>query len=442
MQPLQSEAPLIVYIDFKSPYAYLAVEPTRNMLAQHGLVADWRPFVLDIQSYLGSAKLGKNGKVAEQSRSAEQWSGVKYAYFDCRRYANLRSLTVRGTVKIWNTDLPAIGMFWLKQQASLEEQCRPDSLLNRYIDAIYEPFWKREMDVEQLEVIEEVLSGIGADVTGFRAYAEGVGLDFNADFQHAAFEAGVYGVPTYILQDAAGATTQRYFGREHLPRIAWHLTGEQGPAPDIAYESGFDAGRRPPATKSLTLCVDFKSAGAYLALQPTIKMARDAGIELQWQIIHTPALREPIDPGAKPDRGTLHKYTRGRYLVDDLRRYAAHELYDLHDAERSDFATAGLLWAINNQGDADAYITAVFARFWQQRASIDSVADIAEVLAGLGIEVSGFAGFVETSGVAQAQSQREDLAGQGVSFSPTYLLEGEPFHGRQHLPLLRSLLDG
>ena len=442
MQPLQSAAPLIVYIDFKSPYAYLAVEPTRKMLAQHDLVADWRPFVLDIQSYLGSAKLGKNGKVAEQSRSAEQWSGVKYAYFDCRRYANLRSLTVRGTVKIWNTDLPAIGMFWLKQQASLEEQCRPDSLLNRYIDAIYEPFWKREMDVEQLDVIEDVLSGIGADVTGFRAYVEGAGLDFNADFQHSAFEAGVYGVPTYVLQDATGATTQRYFGREHLPRIAWHLTGEQGPAPDIAYESGFDAGRTPPATKSLTVCVDFKSAGAYLAVQPTIAMARDAGIDLQWRIIHTPALREPIDPGAKPDRGALHKYTRGRYVVDDLRRYAAHELYDLHDAERSDFAAAGLLWVINNQGDVHAYVTAVFARFWQQRANIDSVADIVELLAGLGIDVSGFAGFVETSGVAQAQSQREDLAGQGVSFSPTYLLEGEPFQGRQHLPLLRSLLDG
>lgn len=440
MQPLQSEAPLIVYIDFKSPYAYLAVEPTRNMLAQHGLVADWRPFVLDIQSYLGSAKLGKNGKVAEQSRSAEQWSGVKYAYFDCRRYANLRSLTVRGTVKIWNTDLPAIGMFWLKQQASLEEQCRPDSLLNRYIDAIYEPFWKREMDVEQLEVIEEVLSGIGADVTGFRAYAEGVGLDFNADFQHAAFEAGVYGVPTYVLQDAAGATTQRYFGREHLPRIAWHLTGEQGPAPDIAYESGFDAGRTQPATKSLTVCVDFKSAGAYLAVQSTIAMARDAGIDLQWRIIHTPALREPIDPGAKPDRGTLHKYTRGRYVVDDLQRYAAHELDGLHDAQRSDFAGAGLLWVIDKQGDADAYITAVFARFWLQRENIDSVAAIGEVLAGLDIEVTGFAEFVDAAGTAQAQTQREDMAGQGVTFSPTYLLDGEPFQGRQHLPLLRSLM--
>ena len=42
-----SNAPLIVHIDFKSPYAFLAIEPTRRMLAELGLQADWRPFVLD-----------------------------------------------------------------------------------------------------------------------------------------------------------------------------------------------------------------------------------------------------------------------------------------------------------------------------------------------------------------------------------------------------------
>ena len=90
-----SDAPLIVYIDFKSPYAFLAIEPTRQMLKKLGLLADWRPFVLDIGSYLGTAKLANDGKVASQSRSKEQWSGVKYAYFDCRRYANLADLTIR-----------------------------------------------------------------------------------------------------------------------------------------------------------------------------------------------------------------------------------------------------------------------------------------------------------------------------------------------------------
>ena len=67
MQPLESAAPLIIYIDFKSPYAYLAIEPTRKLLAELGVVADWRPFVLNIGSYLGTAKLAKTGEVKEQS---------------------------------------------------------------------------------------------------------------------------------------------------------------------------------------------------------------------------------------------------------------------------------------------------------------------------------------------------------------------------------------
>ena len=100
LEALQSSSPLIVYFDFKSPYAYLAVEPTRALERELGVTFDWRPFVLDIPSYLGSAKLDKAGKEAQQNRTAGQWSGVKYAYYDCRRYANLDSRIVRGTKKI------------------------------------------------------------------------------------------------------------------------------------------------------------------------------------------------------------------------------------------------------------------------------------------------------------------------------------------------------
>ena len=107
--PIKDRA-LTVYIDFKSPYAYLAVEPTRRLAEELGITIDWQPFVLDIPSYLGSAKLDTSGKVAEASRSQDQWSGVKYAYYDCRRYANLRGMTIRGTVKIWDTNLAATGM--------------------------------------------------------------------------------------------------------------------------------------------------------------------------------------------------------------------------------------------------------------------------------------------------------------------------------------------
>jgi hypothetical protein len=39
-----SDSPLIVHIDFKSPYAFLAIEPTRQMLKSLGVVAAiWAP---------------------------------------------------------------------------------------------------------------------------------------------------------------------------------------------------------------------------------------------------------------------------------------------------------------------------------------------------------------------------------------------------------------
>ncbi len=78
-QPLASQRPLITYIDFKSPYAYLAVEPTRALARECGIAVDWRPLVLDIPSFLGSAKLDNSGRVSEQKRSPGQWSSVKYA---------------------------------------------------------------------------------------------------------------------------------------------------------------------------------------------------------------------------------------------------------------------------------------------------------------------------------------------------------------------------
>ena len=60
---LRGEHPLAVYIDLKSPYAYLAIDPTRAMAAAAGVAVDWRPFTLDIPSYLGSAKLDRKGEV-------------------------------------------------------------------------------------------------------------------------------------------------------------------------------------------------------------------------------------------------------------------------------------------------------------------------------------------------------------------------------------------
>ena len=219
---LRGEARLAVYVDLKSPYAYLAIDPTRAMASSLGVEVDWRPFTLDIPSYLGSARLARDGKKVESaSRSQEQWSGVRYAYADARRYASLTGKIVRGTVKIWDSSLAGIAMLWARRLGALD----------RFLDVAYPPFWRRELDIEDLGVVERTLSEAGIETAGFRDWAGGEGRALHDRANAAAFDAGVYGVPTYLVEDEA------WFGREHLPRVAWILGGRHGEAPDVAYRS-------------------------------------------------------------------------------------------------------------------------------------------------------------------------------------------------------------
>ncbi len=219
--PLGSSAPLIVYIDYKSPYAYLAKDPTYTLADGLGIEIDWRPFTLDIPSYLGSARLGERGEVAESRRTPEQWTQVKYAYHDVRRYASLRGLIVRGTTKIWDSSLAAIGMLWAKAQG--------DAVLRAYTNVVFERFWRRALDIEDVAVVEGVLREVGAHAAEFPAYAAGPGRALHDALQRAIFDAGIFGVPTFVVGGEV------FFGREHLPRIRWLLTGRRGPAPDVAY---------------------------------------------------------------------------------------------------------------------------------------------------------------------------------------------------------------
>ena len=61
MDVLKSNRPLIVYLDVKSPYAFVSVKPTLALERELELQFDWRPYTLDIPSYLGSARKKKRG---------------------------------------------------------------------------------------------------------------------------------------------------------------------------------------------------------------------------------------------------------------------------------------------------------------------------------------------------------------------------------------------
>jgi 2-hydroxychromene-2-carboxylate isomerase len=363
---------LTVYIDFKSPYAYLAVEPTRRLAEELGITINWQPFVLDIPSYLGSAKLDNSGKVAEASRSQDQWSGVKYAYYDCRRYANLRGMTIRGTVKIWDTNLAAIGMLRAKGQG--------DEILQRYIDGIYVPFWKRELDVESIDVVEQVLVDAGADITGFKTFAEGEGAQSNRLIQQNAFDQGIFGVPTYVLGK------EKYFGREHLPRVRWQLEGAQGPAPDIEYGLLPGSTVDKSSAQELDVSISLQDLETLLVIPQVLALAEGPGLQIKWYALpHT-------EPSAQLDLADQSRAGRHRRFRRD-----------------------------NRDRDRNRYID--------------------ESLTGDGIELAITSLLRQNDISLQESESTEGVAAAAYLGGTVFRLGEEIFVGRQHLPLIRARLE-
>ena len=212
---------MIVYLDVKSPYAYLAKDPTRELERDFGISVDWRPFTLDIPSFLGSAKIHESGRVIEQNRTQSQWDAVRYAYMDTKRYARLRDIKIYGPRKIWDTSLVHIGWLWAAQHGR--------QALDRFLDVVYERFWTRELDVESVDAIESSMRQAAIPTTCFGSYSSDRGRELHDQLRADAVDRGVFGVPTFAVDE------ELFFGREHLPYIRWILGGRVGNAPDVAY---------------------------------------------------------------------------------------------------------------------------------------------------------------------------------------------------------------
>ena len=196
---------LAVYIDYKSPYAYLAKDLVYELERDFAVHIDWLPYTLDIPSALGSATVDDNGRVIEEQRNAHQWRRVRYSYMDCRRQAQKRGLVIRGPRKIWDSTLALRGMMYAKREGP--------TVLRRYHDTVFERFWKRELDIEDPDVIGMVLAETGANTTGLPTYLAGQGREELENICRAAEAMGVFGVPTFVLSG------ELFWGREHLPDI-------------------------------------------------------------------------------------------------------------------------------------------------------------------------------------------------------------------------------
>ena len=199
------------YIDIKSPYAYLALDPAIEMFDQLGLSWSILPYTLDIADYLGSATVNKEGKVISSKRTAHQWRRVKYSYMDCRRMANLQGKTILGTQKIWDSSLFSMAHLWVREKSK--------QTLLPFLRESFQLFWKRELDIENEQVILNLIDKFQLDSADFISWKSNNQNCVNS-LMDTALSRGIFGVPTFVFEE------EIFWGSEKLTLIRAKVTGD------------------------------------------------------------------------------------------------------------------------------------------------------------------------------------------------------------------------
>lgn len=181
---------------------------------------------------------------------------------------------------------------------------------------------------------------------------------------------------------------------------------------------------------------DYKSPYAYVANKPLFDLEQTEGVELEW-LPYT--LRIPEFMGTVEAR-TPHFWRKVRYAYMDARRYANEQglvmkgprrIYDAYHS------SAGMLFA-QCHGLFRAYHHTVFRRFWSHDLEIDSLEDIAALIASIGGSAEDFIAYANGPGRQEHDHLIREAEAMGVFGVPTMVFNGELFWGNDRIDMLRQ----
>jgi 2-hydroxychromene-2-carboxylate isomerase len=202
-------------------------------------------------------------------------------------------------------------------------------------------------------------------------------------------------------------------------------------------------------TRTVTVYTDYKSPYAYLAKDLAYELERDFAVRLDW-LPYDLDLADfmgsaRVDAGGRvlEEQRTAHQWRRVRYSYMDCRRQARKRGLVIRGTQKiwdSKIALCGMLFA-KRHGDAvlRRYHDIVFERFWRRELDIEDPIVVAEVLAEAGSDTAGFRTYLK-EGRNELESICKAAEAIGVFGVPTFVLDGELFWGREHLPDIREML--
>ena len=187
---------ITAYMDFRSPYTFVAKAEVYRWEDDFGVTVDWWPYTTPLATVFGAA----------DQRDARELRKIKYMYRNVRRVAAAQGLTVIGTKRIFDPTPAHVGLL----------QAKDDGVFRSYHDRVFEQVFRRELDPDDVEHVRGALRAVGGDLA---AYDERLvtGAEELAAIDRRAEEQGVFGVPSFLLDG------ELFWGTDTLTQIRERL---------------------------------------------------------------------------------------------------------------------------------------------------------------------------------------------------------------------------
>jgi len=212
LQSQPEEEILDVYIDLKSPHAYLSVRPSLEIARDFKVMLNFMPYTLCYESLGLTKQIGPEKKREPASPAADRKARMYYA--TAREYAALQSLPLKSPYRLLDSEL-AHRVFLFAKEQNLEVA---------FTMCVYLQGWAsgwRNFELECDVDLKSACCQVGIDINGIDAYIaeKGEGQQRLIEISVRAETDGVVGVPHYVFNDRDKNRRVGLFGREHLALI-------------------------------------------------------------------------------------------------------------------------------------------------------------------------------------------------------------------------------
>lgn len=195
----------------------------------------------------------------------------------------------------------------------------------------------------------------------------------------------------------------------------------------------------------LRLFIDFKSPAAYLALKPALNLIATHGLAVKWLPF---AVKQPVIPAAESDsalddahqltesekKGRTHRRVRAEQRQQMHKLYAALSNTEMHFPTQPMDTDLALNVLANLTVDPTEFITRAFTAYWIEERDLNDAMVVEQLVHEAGLPFT--TALLLPTGMNACLDQAEE---KGIFEVPAFVLEGQVFIGREHMPWLAEL---